>query len=498
MFEARFQTFDDACDRDASAARVAALRAELARRDLDRTDRAARRPASERICAGLRRAARLADRLHRLGRRSRSCLTTAPCCSSTAATPCRRANRSISRSSPLRIWSSCRQAAGSSRTSQRRAHRLRSVAAHRRSRREARQGLRKGRRHAGSGRRQSDRCDLDRPAAAAARPGRAARPAPSPAKTPPTSCARSQRELAKLRADALVVSDPHDCRLGCSTSAAPTSRIRRCRWRSRSCRATARPALYVDGRKLINDVRDRLEELADVRAPATSPRDLDALGRAQAHGAARPGDRRRCAGTADRRQAGGKVVRGADPIALMKAVKNAAEIAGARAAHRATASRWRASSPGSTARRRRASSTEIDAVEALETLPPRHRPAARTCRSRPSPAPGPNGAIVHYRVTNASNRDDRTGRTVPDRFRRAVRGRHHRHHPHRCGRHAERRDARPLHPRAQGPHRHRARGLSATAPPAPSSIRWRAVPVAGRARLRSRHRPRRRQLSVGA
>src|SRR5690242_12521433 len=34
MFEARFQTFDDACDRTASAARVAALRTELARRGL--------------------------------------------------------------------------------------------------------------------------------------------------------------------------------------------------------------------------------------------------------------------------------------------------------------------------------------------------------------------------------------------------------------------------------------------------------------------------------
>ena len=35
MFEARFQTFDDADERHASAGRLAALRAELKRRGLD-------------------------------------------------------------------------------------------------------------------------------------------------------------------------------------------------------------------------------------------------------------------------------------------------------------------------------------------------------------------------------------------------------------------------------------------------------------------------------
>ena len=39
-----------------------------------------------------------------------------------------------------------------------------------------------------------------------------------------------------------------------------------------------RPALYVDGRKLGNDVRHRLEELADVRASAEFEHDLAALG----------------------------------------------------------------------------------------------------------------------------------------------------------------------------------------------------------------------------
>ena len=61
-----------------------------------------------------------------------------------------------------------------------------------------------------------------------------------------------------------------------------------------------RPALYVDGRKLSNDVRHRLEALADVREPA----DFDARPRRARQGqedrAARPGDRRRRARAPDR------------------------------------------------------------------------------------------------------------------------------------------------------------------------------------------------------
>ena len=39
-----------------------------------------------------------------------------------------------------------------------------------------------------------------------------------------------------------------------------------------------RPALYLDGRKLANAVRHKLEETADVREPAALPGDLSALG----------------------------------------------------------------------------------------------------------------------------------------------------------------------------------------------------------------------------
>jgi Xaa-Pro aminopeptidase len=68
MFEARFQTFDDANERDASAAGCrAARRTEAARTS---TASSCRAPTAIRTNTSRRRgAARLAHRLHRLGRR---------------------------------------------------------------------------------------------------------------------------------------------------------------------------------------------------------------------------------------------------------------------------------------------------------------------------------------------------------------------------------------------------------------------------------------------
>ena len=100
---------------------------------------------------------------------------------------------------------------------------------------------------------------------------------------------------------------------------------------------------------------------------------------------------------------GGKPVRGPDPIALMKAVKNHAEIVGSRAAHQrdgvamARFLAWleREAPSGNV--------TEIDAVEALESF--RRDTGLLKDISFPTIAgSGPNGAIVHYRVTRASNR----------------------------------------------------------------------------------------------
>lgn len=106
--------------------------------------------------------------------------------------------------------------------------------------------------------------------------------------------------------------------------------------------------------------------------------------------------------------AGGTVDVGKDPITAMKALKNAAEIAGTRAAHlRDGASvvrflAWldRQAAAGSL--------TEIAAVEALEDF----RAAGGDLRDVSFPTisgSGPNGAIVHYRVTRETDRPVRPG-----------------------------------------------------------------------------------------
>ena len=72
----------------------------------------------------------------------------------------------------------------------------------------------------------------------------------------------------------------------------------------------------------------------------------------------------------------------------------------------ATARRWCASSPGSSARRRGGKLTEIDAVEALESF--RRDTGVLKDISFPTIAgSGPNGAIVHYRVTRKTQPHDR-------------------------------------------------------------------------------------------
>ena len=100
---------------------------------------------------------------------------------------------------------------------------------------------------------------------------------------------------------------------------------------------------------------------------------------------------------------GGKPLRGPDPIALMKATKNHAEIAGSRAAHKrdgVAMARFLAWLDGEAPKGKL---TEIDAVEALESF--RRDTGLLKDVSFPTIAgSGPNGAIVHYRVTRASNR----------------------------------------------------------------------------------------------
>jgi Xaa-Pro aminopeptidase len=213
--------------------------------------------------------------------------------------------------------------------------------------------------------------------------------------------ARIRTELGKLRADALVISDPQAVAWtfnirGADVAHTPVALAFAVIPRE------GQPSLFVDGRKLSNEARDHLAALAEIAAPDELAGVLGALG----HSKQTVQLDQVTASDALARlisSAGGKVVRGADPIALLKAVKNPTEIAGARAAHvrdGVAVSRFLAwldrEAP-------RGTLTEIATVEALESF--RRDSGLLKDVSFPTIAgAGPDGAIVHYRVTTRSNR----------------------------------------------------------------------------------------------
>jgi Xaa-Pro aminopeptidase len=213
--------------------------------------------------------------------------------------------------------------------------------------------------------------------------------------------ARIRSEIDKAKADALVVSDPQSvCWCfnirGSDVQHTPLALA----WAI--VPKIGRPAIYLDGRKLSNDVRYALEELADLHETERFARDLSALG--EQHKTVRL-DQATASDAIQRAisASGGNPTSGPDPLALMKAIKNATEIAGARAAHRrdgAAVVRFLAwfDQEAPTGKL-----TEIDAVEALEDF--RRDTGVLKDISFPTiSGVGPNGAIVHYRVTRKSNR----------------------------------------------------------------------------------------------
>ncbi|WP_349370182.1 aminopeptidase P family protein [Salinarimonas sp.] len=237
------------------------------------------------------------------------------------------------------------------------------------------------------------------------------RPAPpkAPVRPHPEALAGESREaklgrireaMAKEKLEALVISDPHALAWAFNLrggDVAHTPLPLGYALVPREGRAT----LFLDPAKVTNEAGDAVGDLAAFRDPAALPQALADL-------AARGGKIRLDRATAAQAlcdvvaQAGGVADVGADPVALMKARKNAAEIDGARAAHVRDAAAfarflaWFArTAPGGL--------TEIDVVERLEAE--RIDTGALRDVSFPTIAgAGPNGAIVHYRVSRASNR----------------------------------------------------------------------------------------------
>ncbi|WP_048648148.1 aminopeptidase P family protein [Nitratireductor soli] len=170
--------------------------------------------------------------------------------------------------------------------------------------------------------------------------------------------------------------------------------------------AEGRPLLFIDKRKLDRETEAYLTQLADLHPPATLDDEITSLARSGARIGLDPSlaaEQLRL--LVDK--AGGKTVDLTDPARLPRAIKNAAELQGARAAHRrdgAAMARflcWLDAQPAG-------SLDEITVARKLE--------ACRTQTGNDMQMPlrdisfdtisgaGPNGAIVHYRVNAKTNR----------------------------------------------------------------------------------------------
>jgi Xaa-Pro aminopeptidase len=216
---------------------------------------------------------------------------------------------------------------------------------------------------------------------------------------------RIRAEIKKLKADALVVSDPHAVAWAFNIRGGDVHHTPLPLAFAIVLEDTAR--LYVDEDKVTDEARSALAGLAEIRPEGTFAQDLAALG--AEHRTVRLDQATAAHAISQAVTAnGGKVSRGPDPIAIMKAVKNAVEIAGSRAAHcrdgAAVANflAWfdREASNGQL--------TEIDAVEALEAFR-RDTGLLRDISFPTISGAGPNGAIVHYRVTRKTNRTIASG-----------------------------------------------------------------------------------------
>jgi Xaa-Pro aminopeptidase len=212
---------------------------------------------------------------------------------------------------------------------------------------------------------------------------------------------RIHQEITRLGVEALVLSDSHAVAWTFNIRGADVSHTP-LPLSYALVPKDGRPIIFIDHRKLSNSARDHLEQTADVAEPDTLTAKLTELSKS---GASIALDGATAADALSRliTTAGGKPVRGNDPVSLLKAVKNATEIAGTKTAHRRDAVALARFLAWIDREAPSGALTEIDTVEALETF--RRDTGALKDVSFPTIAgTGPNGAIVHYRVTRKTNR----------------------------------------------------------------------------------------------
>lgn len=223
--------------------------------------------------------------------------------------------------------------------------------------------------------------------------------------------ARIQEALTKQKVDALVVSDPH--------ALAWTFNIR-----GGDVEHTplplgyaivpreGRPTVFLAPEKVTNEAGDAIGAVGEIAPPAALETQIAALGAARAKVRLDAATAASALATLIA-EAGGTPDAGADPIALMKARKNAAELKGARDAHLRDGAAMVRFLSWLAREAPKGGLTEIDAVAALEAERLKTG-LLRDVSFTTIAGAGPNAALPHYRVSEASNRPIEPGIVLVD------------------------------------------------------------------------------------
>lgn len=239
----------------------------------------------------------------------------------------------------------------------------------------------------------------DRPAAPAA-PVKA-HPADYAGEETAAKLDRIRKALIEAKVDALVVSDPHALAWVFNIRGGDVEHTPLPLGYAIVPRE-GRPTVFLAPEKITNEAGDAIGAVGEIAAPATLETQLKKLGAAKAK--VRLDATTAAAALATLiSDAGGTPDAGTDPIALMKARKNAAELNGARTAHLRDGAAMTNYLSWLAREAPKGGLTEIDAVAALEAERLRTGLLKDVSFTTIAGA-GPNAALPHYRVSEATNR----------------------------------------------------------------------------------------------
>ncbi|RUT35132.1 aminopeptidase P family protein [Arsenicitalea aurantiaca] len=166
--------------------------------------------------------------------------------------------------------------------------------------------------------------------------------------------------------------------------------------------AQGMPTLYLEPDRIDDALVTALEGVAELAGKAQLPADLQALGQAKRAVLIDPATAPAAIATT-LETAGARLVERRDPVLLPKSRKNAVELAGMREAHRLDAIAYAKFNAWFDREAPKGELTEIDIVTTLEAFR-REEESLVDISFDTISGSGPNGAIVHYRVSTGTDR----------------------------------------------------------------------------------------------